>query len=186
VAEFRFSTTPLSGLFVVERLRRGDDRGFFSRFFCAESFAAVGWHVPVAQINHSFTRQAGSLRGMHFQRPPAAEMKLVSCLRGEVFDVAVDLRAGSPTFLQCYGCILSADNQQSLLVPRGFAHGFQTMTDDCELIYLHSHAYAPALEGGVNALDPALGINWPRAITQMSERDTGHSMINENFAGISE
>ena len=109
---------------------------------------------------------------------------MVSCLRGEVFDVAVDLRAGSPTFLRWHGEVLSAGNQRSLLIPRGFAHGFQALTDDCELLYLHSAAYAPGAEGAASALDPALAIRWPLDITDMSERDRGHPMLEPDFKGI--
>jgi dTDP-4-dehydrorhamnose 3,5-epimerase len=184
MSEFQLQETPLAGLRVVERNIRGDDRGFFSRFFCAEAFAQFGWDEPIAQINHSYTKARGSLRGMHCQNPPAAETKLVSCLRGEIYDVAVDLRVGSATFMQWYGCTLSPANRKSLLVPKGFAHGFQTLSDDCELIYLHSHPYTPASERAVNALDPALAIAWPMAVTKMSDRDAAHPMIDESFAGI--
>lgn len=179
-----WAPTLLDGLVVVERPRLEDHRGFFSRFFCAETLMEAGFDLPVAQINHTFTRALGALRGLHYQHPPHAEVKMVSCLRGEVFDVAVDLRAGSPTFLRWHGEVLSAGNQRSLLIPRGFAHGFQALTDDCELLYLHSAAYAPAAEGAVNALDPMLAISWPLAIADMSERDCTHPMLDPDFKGI--
>ena len=184
MSDFDTFETPLAGLRVVKRLRRRDDRGFFSRFFCAEAFEQWGWRAAIAQINHSFTQARGTVRGMHFQHAPAAEDKFVSCLRGEVFDVAVDLRSGSDTFLGWHGSVLSAENQTSLLVPKGFAHGFQTLSDDCELIYLHSHSYTPQLEGGLNALDPALAIAWPQPLVHISARYAGHPMIDSHFAGI--
>lgn len=182
--DFQFLETSLPGLQVVQRHPRGDDRGFFSRFFCADEFAEFGWDAPIAQINHSYTKSRGSVRGMHYQRLPAAEHKLVSCLRGEVYDVAVDLRPDSATFLRWYGCVLSAANRTSLFIRKGFAHGFQTLSDDCELIYLHSHSYTPTLEGGINAVDPTLAIEWPLPVAQMSDRDRAHPMIDGSFSGL--
>lgn len=182
----RLSTTGLRlpGLKLVERRKLGDARGFLARLFCAEELAGVGWNRPVAQINHSYTAKRGSLRGLHFQRPPHAEMKLVSCLRGEVWDVAVDLRAGSATFLQWQAERLSGENRRAMLIPEGFAHGFQTLTDDVELIYCHSAAYEAAAEGGLNAKDPRLAISWPAPIAEMSPRDAEQPMLDEQFTGI--
>ena len=140
--------------------------------------AHAGWRKPIAQINHTFTQRQGTVRGMHFQRAPHAEMKLVNCIRGTVFDVAVDLRASSETFLRWHAEELTPDNGRSLLIPEGFAHGFQALSDDCELVYLHSAAYAPGAEAGVNPLDPRLGVCWPLPITEMSTRDAGHPMLN--------
>jgi len=171
MADLTMQPTPLDGLYSVERLRKGDSRGFFSRFFDATTFAEAGWTGPVVQMNHTLTATMGTIRGMHFQRPPHAERKFVSCLRGRVFDVAVDMRCGSPTFGHWHGAVLSADNSLSLLIPEGFAHGFQTLEPDCELIYLHSAAYAPTAEGGVDALDPALAIAWPLPVAARSDRD---------------
>jgi dTDP-4-dehydrorhamnose 3,5-epimerase len=175
----RFSChlTALQGLLVIQRKPIVDERGFFERFFCREEFAALGCDFSVAQINHTLTRQRGAIRGMHFQRPPHEEMKLVSCLAGAVFDVAVDIRPDSPTYLHWHGEVLSAENAKSMLIPSGFAHGFQTLSEDCELIYLHDKPYAPGFEGGLNALDPRLRIAWPLEVTQMSERDKGFPMI---------
>ncbi len=184
MARFLFTRTPLGGLLVVERQRAEDARGFFSRFFCAQEFAEVGFDRPVAQINHTVTRRLGAVRGLHFQHPPHAEDKLVSCLHGSVFDVAVDLRHGSPTFLAWHGEILSADNAHSLLIPRGFAHGFQALEDDCELIYLHTAAYSAGAEGALNVQDTRLGIGWPLAFTDISERDRAHPHIAADFDGI--
>lgn len=182
----RFTVTdlPLAGLKRVERQRLGDQRGFLARLFCAEELTAAGWVKPIAQINHTYTARKGTVRGMHFQRPPQAEMKLVSCIRGEVWDVAVDLRAGSPTFLHWHAEQLSADNGNALLIPEGFAHGFQALTDDVELLYCHSMPYAAAAEGGVNPQDERLDIRWPLAITELSTRDAAHARIGDEFEGV--
>ena len=184
MAHLRFIGTPLGGLTVVERRRLVDGRGYFSRLYCADELAAIGLSLPIAQINVSFTQRRGVVRGLHFQHPPHAEDKFVTCLRGEVFDVAVDLRRGSSTFLQWHGEVLSADNARSLLIPQGFAHGFQTLTDDCELLYLHTRAYAPDAEAAVNARDPAVGVAWPLPIAELSERDATHAHLPPGFAGI--
>ena len=181
---FDVAFTPLAGLMLVTRRRREDARGFFSRFFCAQEMAEIGWHHPVAQVNHSLTRQGGAARGLHFQHPPHAEDKYVSCLRGVVFDVAVDLRQGSPTFLHWHGETLSADNGRSLLIPHGFAHGFQALEPDSELIYLHSRPYAPEAEGGLHVSDPRLAIAWPRPVIDLSERDANHPLLTDGFAGL--
>ncbi|MES2025555.1 MAG: dTDP-4-dehydrorhamnose 3,5-epimerase [Pseudomonadota bacterium] len=184
MARFDFITTPLKDLVVVQRKAIEDDRGFLSRFYCMDEFAAIGINQPIAQINHTFTCKKGAVRGLHFQHLPHAETKLVSCLKGEIWDVAVDLRSDSLTFLQWHGEILSAANRKSLLIPEGFAHGFQALTDDCELIYLHTAAYHPESEGALNATDPKLGIAWPLAITEISDRDRHHKLIEESFQGI--
>jgi dTDP-4-dehydrorhamnose 3,5-epimerase len=184
MARFEFVQTPIAGLLRVQRQHLEDDRGFLSRFYCSEEFRIADVHRPIAQINHTLTRRKGAVRGMHFQRPPYAETKLVSCLHGEVFDVAVDLRKGSPTFLEWHAEVLSATNQRSLMIPEGCCHGFQALTDDCELIYLHTAAYQPSAEGGVNALDPRLAIAWPLAITEMSDRDRGHPLLTAEFEGL--
>jgi len=181
---FSFVSTPLPGLQCVERLRLEDHRGFLSRIFCADEFSASGFAMSVAQINHTLTQHEGTVRGMHYQLPPFSEMKLVSCIRGRVFDVAVDLRADSPTFLRWHGEVLSPDNRRALAIPEGFAHGFQTLDADCELLYLHSVPYLPEVERALNACDPRLGIDWPLPITDMSERDQGHTMLTEDFPGI--
>lgn len=176
--------TPLAGLRVVHRQPTGDDRGSLARVFCATTLAPAGWSGGVAQINHTVTTYAGTVRGMHFQHPPHAEMKLVSCLRGEVWDVAVDLREGSPTFLKWHAEPLSAQNGAALLIPEGFAHGFQSLADDCELLYLHSTPYVPTAEGGVRFDDPRLRIGWPRPVTQLSARDQAHPLLSDLFTGL--
>ena len=183
---FHCLDTPLDGLKVVQRSPHRDGRGYLAPLFCAKELSQAGWQNPVAQINHTLTHQSGVVRGMHFQRAPHAETKLVSCLRGEVWDVAIDLRSGSPTFLRWHAQRLSAGNGRALLIPRGFAHGFQTLTSDCELMYLHDAAYEPTSEAGVNALDPRVNIDWPLAIGEMSERDRHHPMLTEEFEGLLE
>ena len=183
-SRFEFSPTAIAGLTLVQRQSLEDSRGFLSRLYCAEEFKAADLHKPIAQMNHTLTRRKGAVRGMHFQLPPHAETKLISCLRGEVFDVAVDLRKTSPTFLKWHGEVLSATNQRSLLIPEGFAHGFQALTGDCELVYLHTAAYQPAAEGALNAQDPLLAIRWPAAITELSQRDASHPMLTSDFVGM--
>jgi len=138
----------------------------------------------VAQINHSMTRRRGSVRGLHFQFPPSAEMKLVTCLRGGVWDVGVDLRRDSPTFLHWHAEELTPENGRALLIPEGFAHGFQTLTGDAELLYFHSVAYDSGREGGVNPTDPKLRITWPLEITEQSDRDCTRPMLDNDFEGI--
>lgn len=182
---FEVEDTGLDGLRVVTRKPIGDARGFLARLFCQTELGEAGFSAPVAQINQTMTRAAGSIRGMHFQRPPFAEDKLVTVIRGEIMDVAVDLRAGSPTYLRWHAERLSAENGRSLLIPKGFAHGFQTLVPDCELIYLHSCDYHPEAEGGLNPLDPRLGIDWPLPLAEMSPRDRAHPMISSDFAGLS-
>src|SRR3990172_421521 len=150
---FEIFETPLAGLAIIQRTPIGDSRGYLERLFCAEELQALVRNKNIAQINHTLTARRGALRGMHFQHPPRAEVKFVSCLRGEVFDVAVDLRRGSPTFLHWHGANLSADSHKTVLIPEGFAHGFQTLTDDCEMLYFHTAAYQTEAEGGLNAQD---------------------------------
>jgi dTDP-4-dehydrorhamnose 3,5-epimerase len=184
MARFSITATPIDGLLVVRRAPVTDARGSLTRLFCAEEFAAFGAFSAISQVNHSATHRKGSIRGLHFQHSPHSEHKFVSCLKGGVFDVAVDLRANSSTFLKWHGEVLSAENLASLCIPAGFAHGFQTLTDDCELIYLHSRPYRPEAEGALNPLDPALAIQWPLPVTEMSERDRGQPNLTPAFRGL--
>ncbi len=184
MSRFSVTDTPLAGLQCVTRQCLGDPRGFLSRMFCAEEMATAGWYKPIAQINLTQTAQRGVIRGMHFQWPPYAEMKLVSCIRGEVWDVAVDLRVNSKTYLHWHAEKLSAENGRALLIPEGFAHGFETLTKDCEMLYLHSAAYEPAAEAGLRHDDPRLNIEWPLALTECSERDRAHPLLTDQFRGI--
>jgi dTDP-4-dehydrorhamnose 3,5-epimerase len=177
MSRFSIQSTPLAGLCLLQRHPIGDERGYLERLFCFQELQSIIEQRAILQINHSLTAKAGTLRGLHFQHPPHAEMKLVSCLCGEVFDVAVDLRQGSPTFLHWHAEHLSADNHRTLAIPEGFAHGFQTLTADCELLYLHTAAYQPTAEGGLDALDPALAIHWPLPISDRSARDQAHAPI---------
>jgi dTDP-4-dehydrorhamnose 3,5-epimerase len=181
---FASRQTPIRGLCVLERKPLGDHRGFLERLFCAEELADLTLGKGVAQINHTLTRKAGTVRGLHFQHPPHSECKFVSCLRGEVFDVAVDLRRGSATFLQWHAVILSADNHLTFAIPEGFAHGFQTLRDECELLYVHTAPYRAAHEGGLNVEDPRLKVRWPRDIAERSERDASFPYLADDFAGL--
>lgn len=180
---FRFHPTPITGLTVIERTRIQDDRGFLSRFFCMKTLQSLGMK-PIQQINHTLTKKAGAIRGLHFQYPPESEIKIVSCLHGRILDVAVDLRADSPTFLNWYATELSPENNLSFYIPEGFAHGFQTLTEDCELLYLHSACYSPQYEAALNPLDPRLAITWPLVVTEISARDQAHPMLDSDFKGI--
>lgn len=184
MGRFVVADTPLGGLKVISRTPITDSRGSFSRVFCREELADAGWRKPIAQINLSYTARRGTIRGLHFQRPPQAEMKLVSCIRGAVWDVAVDVRAGSPTFLQWHAEQLSADNGRSLLIPEGFAHGFQALTDHVELVYCHSASYAPQAETGLWPFDAMVAVPWPSVPTDMSERDASFPRISREFQGV--
>ncbi len=175
---------PLSGLRLVKRKRLGDSRGFLSRLFCSEELVTAGWIKPIAQINHTHTVLQGTVRGMHFQRPPHAEMKLVTCLHGEVWDVALDVRVDSPTYLHWYAERLSADNGRAILIPEGFAHGFQTLTNDVELLYCHTAAYNSDAEDALNPRDARLAIGWPLPIAELSARDAAHPLIGSGFEGV--
>lgn len=171
--------TAIDGLVRLDRKRMGDDRGWLERMFCADDLVPAGWTGAIVQINRTRTLHRGTVRGMHFQRAPHAEKKLISCLAGEVFDVAVDLREGSPTYLAWHGEVLSADNARSLLIPEGFAHGFQTLSDNVEMLYFHSAAYVPQAEDGLRPDDSDIGILWPLAIAEISERDRSHPLLSE-------
>lgn len=185
MARLEFYDTSLAGLKMVQRKRIEDERGYLSRFFCTEEFKQAGLNKCISQINHTLTHKKGAVRGLHYQKPPHAEIKVVSCLKGEIFDVAVDLRKNSATFLHWHGEILSAENHRSLLIPEGFAHGFQTLTNDCELIYLHTSSYVQEAEAAFNVTDLRLRIAWPLAISELSEKDRLHPMISPDFKGIS-
>lgn len=181
---FVITKTVLDGLVIVERQRFQDDRGSLARLFCTAELSQHGWAGSPKQINHSYTRHAGTVRGLHFQWPPHLEIKLVSCIRGAVWDVAVDLRRQSPTFKRWHAEKLSAENCRALLIPAGFAHGFQALTPDVELIYCHSECYQPGAEGGINVSDPALNIDWPLDIVNLSDRDRTFPMLAAEFSGL--
>lgn len=183
-ARFVAQATQLSDVLVLQRRVIGDQRGYLQRMYCASELAFVLAGRNIVQANHSFTAKRATVRGMHFQRPPHAEMKFISCLRGKVFDVAVDVRSGSPTFLRWHGEILTPENQRTLVIPEGVAHGFQTLTEDCELLYFHTALYDPASEGGLNPRDPLLAIAWPEPIADLSPRDAAHPALTREFAGV--
>ncbi len=169
---------------MLQRSRLSDSRGHFQRLYCAESLTQLGFKQGVAQINHSHTLLQGTVRGLHFQIPPEAEQKIVTCVRGRVFDVAVDLRVGSPSYLAWHAEILDAENALSMLIPEGFAHGFQSLVDDCELVYVHSTAYAASFERGLNASDPTVAIGWPLPFSCQSERDRSLPRWTPAFHGV--
>jgi dTDP-4-dehydrorhamnose 3,5-epimerase len=183
VGKLTLRPLPLPGLAVIETAAFEDHRGSFARLFCASELAGLGLN-PIVQINHSLTRAPGAVRGLHFQRPPKSEAKLVRCLRGRVLDVAVDLRAGSPTYLQWHAVELSAANRLAFYLPRGFAHGFQTLEPDCELLYVHDECYSPEHEGGLRHDDPALGIHWPLPVADLSARDAAHPLLSSLDSGF--
>jgi dTDP-4-dehydrorhamnose 3,5-epimerase len=159
----KFSETTLAGVVVIDLEPHADERGFFARVWELEAFEAHGLTTALSQVNIAFNDRAGTLRGLHFQRPPYEDAKLVRCTRGVLFDVAVDLRPASPTYLRWFGVELSAANRRALYIAEGFAHGYQTLADDTEAMYLHSAPYVPACEGGARFDDPAFGIEWPHA-----------------------
>ena len=182
MSRFDCFEAPLNGLKIIHRKALEDERGFLSRIFCAETFSQYGFGKAVNQINQSLTRQ-GSVRGLHYQLTPYAEIKLVSCIKGEVLDIAVDLRKDSPTFLHWHGEVLSESNRRSLLIPEGFAHGFQTLSKDCELLYFHTQFYSKKSEGGIRIDEPRLNILLPKKISGMSKRDSNFILKN-NFKGL--
>jgi dTDP-4-dehydrorhamnose 3,5-epimerase len=176
--------TALPGVMVVETASYVDRRGTFSRLYCERELVAVIGKRRIVQINHSRTCTAGAVRGLHYQRPPHAEMKLVRCLKGRVWDVAVDLRTGSPTFLNWHAEELSPDNACMMAIPEGCAHGFQVLEEESELLYLHTEFYTPEAEDGVSYNDTRLGITWPLPVADLSARDSVHAFIGPDFQGI--
>jgi len=180
----KIDATPLDGLYEIERAGIGDARGRFTRLFCEQELAPIRTGLHFSQINLSETSGQGTVRGLHYQVPPAAEAKFIRCLRGSVFDVAVDLRTGSPTFLQWHAIELAEDNDRAIFIPEGFAHGFQALTDQVQLLYMHTAAWAPDCERGVRHDDPRLAIAWPQPVAMLSDRDRGYPLIDDGFAGV--
>lgn len=176
--------TPLHGVYALDTPASSDARGRFSRLFCDREFEAVRPSLHFCQINLSVTDRRGTIRGLHYQRPPHAEAKLIRCLRGRVFDVLVDLRRDSPTYLRWHALELSEDNARAIFVPEGIAHGFQALTDDVHLLYMHTAHWQPGAEGGLRYDDPALAIAWPEPVTLMSDRDRALPTIADGFAGL--
>ncbi|MCF6324128.1 MAG: dTDP-4-dehydrorhamnose 3,5-epimerase [Gammaproteobacteria bacterium] len=176
--------TPISGLIVVETEFHSDHRGAFSRLYCQNALQEIVGARQILQINQSCTQAVGAVRGLHFQQSPCAEMKLIRCLKGKVWDVAVDLRSDSPTFLSWHAEELSRSNMKMMVVPEGFAHGFQVLEEDSELLYLHTAYYTPSSEGGIQPMDPALSIDWPLSIQDLSDRDHHHPLLTSYFTGL--
>ena len=181
---FEINDTSIEGLKLLHRIVHSDERGYFERLFCMNELSELLNGREIQQVNHTLTKEKGVVRGMHFQYPPHAETKFVSCLKGSVFDVAIDLRRESPTFLQWHAELLTDENHNTLLIPEGFAHGFQTLTTNCELMYFHTEFYEPEVEGALNALDPVLAINWPEEVSGLSPKDQAHPFVRESFEGI--
>jgi dTDP-4-dehydrorhamnose 3,5-epimerase len=175
---------PFKNAFVLQAEPYVDHRGKFARIFCQEELRQIEHQERIVQINHSLTKKKGAIRGMHFQHPPKAEIKIVLCLSGSVFDVIVDLRRNSSSFLQWYGKVLSGENQKMMYIPEGFAHGFQTLEENSELLYLHTEFYSPEHEGGVRYNDPKIEIAWPLEITEISEKDKNYPLLTGVFQGI--
>ena len=172
-----FHETKLKGAFIVELDKKEDDRGFFARAFCAREFGEQGLRPQVAQANMSYNQKKGTVRGMHYQVPPASEPKFIRCISGAIWDVIIDMRPDSPTYLQHIGVELSADNRRAIYVPDMFAHGNQALTDGAELLYLVGEFYTPGCERGVRFDDPAIGIEWPLPVTVVSDKDRAWPLL---------
>jgi dTDP-4-dehydrorhamnose 3,5-epimerase len=181
-----FEETILKGSYVIYPEPRVDERGWFARTYCKKEFAAIGHTKEWVQMNHSFTAMPGTVRGMHFQYAPYGEIKMLRCIAGAAFDVIVDLRKKSATYLQWFGTEITALNKKIVYIPAGFAHGFQTLAADTELVYHHSGYYHPAAEGGVRFDDPSLQVKWPLPVSQVSIRDQGYNLIDLNFKAYEE
>lgn len=179
-----FTPLSLQGVYEITPKVFSDERGMFYRFFCEDEFKEIGHTKPWIQVNHSYTEKAATIRGMHFQLPPHSEIKMVKCIAGKILDVVVDVRHGSDTFLHWTGVELSAENKKSLYIPEGFAHGFQTLTDNCELIYFHTANYKPEQESALNYNDPKINIKWPLPPAMVSDRDSKHPFIQDDFSGV--
>jgi dTDP-4-dehydrorhamnose 3,5-epimerase len=180
----RFFETHLQGSYVIELAPFKDQRGMFARTYCKREFRQINHTREFVQFNHSLTYKKGAIRGMHYQVHPDCEIKLIRCMAGKVFDVIIDLRGESPTFLEFFTVELSPDNLKMIYVPEGFAHGFQTLEDDTQLIYHHTGYYNPESERGIRYNDPFIGINWPLYPTDISEKDQHHQLIDKTFKGI--
>jgi dTDP-4-dehydrorhamnose 3,5-epimerase len=176
--------TSIHGVRVIESTAFQDNRGAFSRLFCSQELQTVIGQRVIVQINHSMTHSLGAVRGLHFQNPPHAEMKIVRCLKGRIFDVAVDLRQGSPTFLKWTAIELTPESHLAFVIPEGCAHGFQVLEEGSELLYLHTAFYTPDAEGAIRYDDPSIGVNWPLAPTDLSARDLSHPHLKEDYKGI--
>ncbi len=177
----KFTKTPLPGAYIIDLEKIGDDRGFFARVFCKKEFSQHELETEFVQINNSLSAQKGTLRGMHYQLDPHAEVKVVRCIKGRLWDVILDIRPNSPTFGQWFGAELSAENRRMMYVPKGFAHGFVTLEDDTEAFYLVSAYYAPEFERGIRWNDPKFGIEWPIEPVIISDKDRNHPDFDPKY-----
>lgn len=182
--DFIVEELPLEGLKLIKRKPKADNRGFFSRIYCPEQLSAYGFIKSVAQINHSFSLKRGTIRGMHYQMHPYVDTKLISIIHGEILNVVVDLRVSSDSYLKTYSIELSGSESNGLLIPAGFAQGFQTLSDNVDLFYCQAEKYVKDFDSGLNPFDPALAINWPLPVSEISDRDKNHPLINKNFKGL--
>ncbi len=179
-----FEPTGLSGSYEIDIFPIEDERGWFVRTFCKNEFEKIGHKDEWVQMNQSFTNDAGTIRGMHFQKPPFSEIKLVRCIAGKVFDIIIDLRKNSDTFLKWFGVEISEENKKMIYIPGGFAHGFQTLTDNCQLTYQHTAYYTQEFEDGIRFNDNRINIKWPLPVTKISERDNNHPLLSKSFEGL--
>ena len=180
----KIKSLPIEGAFNVEFTDFTDSRGIFKRLYCQEELSGVLSSKQIVQVNTSETFQKGSIRGMHFQNPPKCEIKFIHCIQGAVYDVVVDLRKSSKTFLQWYAIELSSQKNNMIIVPEGCAHGFQSLLKNSRLLYFHTEFYNPEYESGLRYDDPLIGINWPLEINSLSKRDSEHKLLSHNFKGI--
>ncbi|MGD8786438.1 MAG: dTDP-4-dehydrorhamnose 3,5-epimerase [Phycisphaerales bacterium] len=180
----KITELPLKNAYVLEPEPFTDHRGKFVRIYCFNELQRICHSKPIVQINHSLSKLKGTVRGMHFQYRPKAETKIIKCMRGSVFDVIIDIRRGSSTFLQWHGEVLSAENMKMMYIPEGFAHGFQVLEENIELLYLHTELYNREHEGCVSYDDPAISISWPLEVADISEKDQNHPLLSKDFAGI--
>jgi dTDP-4-dehydrorhamnose 3,5-epimerase len=180
----KFTPTTLRGAYIIELEPIRDERGFFARMFCKNDFKQIGFDKEIVQINHSLTKQKGAIRGLHYQLPPACETKIIRCIHGAVFDVMVDIRAGSPSFLKWFGIELTKENMRMAFIPEGFAHGFQTLAENSHLIYHHSNFYSAEYERGLRFDDPLFAIRWPLSVAVISVKDQSYELLDRTFKGI--
>ncbi len=179
-----FEPSTLPGAYTISLEPFADDRGWFSRYFCKREFESIGHTDEFVQFNHSFNAVKGTIRGMHYQHPPHTEVKLIRCVSGAVYDVIVDIRQNSPTFMQWFGVKLSEENKKMIYVPAGFAHGFQTLTDGAQLLYHHTEFYVPGHEGAIRYNDALLNIEWPLEATVISDKDNNYADLTNEFKGV--
>lgn len=177
----KFTESFLKGAYLIDLDKREDDRGFFARFYCSEEFSKRKLDTNIVQINNSASKYKGTLRGIHYQLAPKAETKIVRCIKGSLYDVIVDLRPDSETFLKWFGAELNAENRSMMYVPKGFGHAFITLTDDTEALYLVTEFYSPEHERGIIWNDKTIGVIWPIVPTIISEKDKKHQNFNKSY-----